>query len=221
MRKLLFVSFGTAFAVLAQAQLLGPNPYLSQVDSPWTGLSGFEYFHLDNFQTGTQTAPGVVASQGALIGTAQFGGLVDSVDGDDGVVDGTCVNGKSWFFGGGSVGVTWTFNAGTLGKLPTHAGVVWTDGGGLITFEAFDAEGVSLGTRTGSHADGSSSGTVGEDRFYGMVHAGGISKIKLSNSSGGIEMDHLQFGYNPVPEPATLIALTVGATALVRRRRAR
>jgi hypothetical protein len=54
-----------------------------------------------------------------------------------------------------------------------------------------------------------------------MVHAAGISKIKLTTPGGGIEMDHLQFGYNPVPEPATLIALTVGATALVRRRRAR
>jgi hypothetical protein len=222
MNKLLFVSFGTAFAVLAQAQLLGPTPYLSQADSPWTGLAGFEYFHLDNFQTGAQTAPGVVASSGSVIGIQQWGSLVDSVDGDDGLINGTCANGNSWFQNPGATGVTWTFNAGTLGKLPTHAGIVWTDGAGIVSFEAFDANGTSLGTRTGDHADNSFSGTVGEDRFYGMVHAGGISKIRISNSGGGgMELDHLQFGYNPVPEPATLIALTVGATALVRRRRAR
>jgi uncharacterized repeat protein (TIGR01451 family) len=50
-----------------------------------------------------------------------------------------------------------------------------------------------------SIADGSNAGTTGEDRFFGVTNVGGISAIKISNSSGGIEVDHLQYGLYTVP----------------------
>jgi uncharacterized repeat protein (TIGR01451 family) len=72
---------------------------------------------------------------------------------------------------------------------------VWTDGNWTTTFEAFDSLGASLGViGPVSIADGSNSGTTGEDNFFGVVNAGGISAIKISNTSGGIEVDHLQYG---------------------------
>jgi len=175
---------------MGSAQFIGPMPYLSSANSPWIGAT-FSYYHLENFETGAFSVPGVAKSSGTFLNS---GGNTDSVDADDGVIDGFGKNGRSLFLGSGSTGITFTFNSATLGSLPTYAGVVWTDGVGAITFEAFDENGVSLGTRTGIHADTSIGGTTGEDRFYGCIHEGGISKIKLKNVSGGVEMDHLQYG---------------------------
>jgi len=108
------------------------------------------------------------------------------------VIDGSGTGGHSYFSGNGSGGITFTFDPQRTGGLPTEAGMVWTDGGGTVTFEAFDQNGISLGTNGPfSHPDGSIAGTTDEDRFYGVIYAGGISAIKLTNTAGGIEVDHL------------------------------
>jgi PEP-CTERM motif len=60
--------------------------------------------------------------------------------------------------------------------------------------------------------------------FFGVSDPNGILAITLSNTSGGIEMDHLQYGIRGaqtgVPEPATLTMFGAGlcALALVRFR---
>lgn len=213
MRSLIALALG-CLAAAANAQFLGPTPYLKFADSPFFGGS-FTYFHLERFENGSLQVPGVSANFGAIYGPASN---ADSVDEDDGVIDGFGTNAHSWFFNNGATGVTWTFDAGTLGLLPTHAGIVWTDGSGTITFEAWDQNGVSLGTVTGNHADGSFGGTTAEDRFYGIIHSSGISKIKIRNTGGGIEMDHLQYGF-AVPEPSTLVALGLSGLLFLRRRR--
>ena len=123
----------------------------------------------------------------------------DSVDADDGAIDGSGLAGDDWFSGCGSCGVTFHFDDGALGDLPTYAGMVWTDGAGTITFEAFDENGVSLGKIFGNDADGSFNGETAEDRFFGVFNSGGISAIKLSNASGGIELDHVQYGLGNAP----------------------
>ena len=175
----------------AQGQMLGPTPYLCQGDSPFAGVS-FDWRYLETFESGMLQVPGVTPSTGVVIGP---GGQTDSVDCDDGVIDGNGTNGRSFFSPAGSIGIRFTFDAAVLGALPTHAGIVWTDGLNFIHFEAFDAQGVSLGTLVGDHADGSFSGTTAEDRFYGVINAGGISSILISNDGGGIEVDHLQYGF--------------------------
>jgi hypothetical protein len=134
--------------------------------------------------------PGVQANVGQVIGP---GGLTDSVDCDDGVIDGSGTNGRSYFHSPGATGITFTFDPIVLRRLPTAVGVVWTDGAGTITFEAFDENGDSLGTRSGMHATSGFTGQTDEDRFYGVTHAAGISSIHISNTSGGIEIDHLQY----------------------------
>lgn len=203
----LLAVFGLAAGLRAQT-LIGPTPYLSFNDSPFKTLStngGFTYFYLETFEDGLLNTPGVSAVGGAPYGP---GGLTDSVDGDDGTIDGSGTNGHSFAYLASSV--TFTFNAATLGSLPTHVGIVWTDGPDPI-FEAFDASGASLGTLTGTFADGSFTGTTAEDRFFGVTNAGGISKISITASSW--EVDHLQYGLAAIPEAATYAALA-GVAAL-------
>jgi len=185
--------FDTSLAE-AQPVFLGPTPYLSKADSPFLADINAGKIYLEDFECGVLTVPGVTLSAGTIIPPG-FEGFIDSVDGDDGVIDGSGLGGHSLFSGSGSAGITFTFDQTVLGAFPTKAGIVWTDGGGTTTFEAFDSLGVSLGVvGPVSIADGSNSGTTGEDRFFGVTNAGGISAIKISNSSGGIEVDHLQYG---------------------------
>ena len=165
----------------AEAQLLGPSPYLNfdnslpgagTAISPFAGLSFANYFHLETFEDAALNTPGV-SSAGIVIVP---GGITDSVDGDDGTIDGFGTLGHT-FFGDGATGLLFTFDGVALGGLPTHAGIVWTDGFGDITFQAFDAGGILIGTLGGTHANGSISGETDDDRFYGIIAPGGIGSI--------------------------------------------
>lgn len=169
--------------------------YLSQNDSPFKNLSS-SYFHLENFEDHLLNTPGVTASAGGVTSVVFGPTAHDSVDGDDGVINGTGLAGDSYFSATGATGIRFTFNAAVLGSLPTHAGIVWTDGAGTTTFEAFDSAGVSMGLFGPFNiADGSNSGTTAEDTFFGVYNRGGISAIKISNTVGGIEIDHLQYAF--------------------------
>lgn len=195
----------------------GPTPYLSTANSPFLADINAGMVHVEDFECGTLTVPGVTIGGGSIIGP---GGLTDSVDADDGAIDGSGTNGRS-VFGSGTPGITFTFSAVTLGALPTRVGIVWTDGEGTTSFEAFDSVGGSLGTiGPVAIADGSFVGTTADDNFFGVTFAGGISEIRISNTSGGIEVDHLQYGLYPgaVVQPCgvgtpTPTPTTVAATA--------
>jgi hypothetical protein len=177
----------------AHAQtLLGPVPYLCADDSPFN-LSGLgETVFLEDFEDLLLNVPGVTAPMGTPIGP---GGLTDSVDCDDGATDGSGTLGRSFFSGSGHIGIRFTFSADPFGRLPTHAGIVWTDGGGQVTFSAFDAAGELLG-QVGpvNIPDGGHSGGTTEDRFFGIRWETGVGAIEISKASGGIEVDHLQYG---------------------------
>src|SRR5437764_5013275 len=199
----------TSSALFAQP-FIGPTPYLSKNDSPFVTSINAGTTFLETFESGALATRGVTASTGSAIGP---GGLTDSVDGDDGSIDGSGTNGHSFFSGSGAAGITFTFDATALGGLPTQVGIVWTDGAGTTLFEAFGPGGVPLG-QIGpvAIADGSFSGTTDEDRFFGVTNAGGISAIRISNTSGGIEVDHLQYGvFGAAPPPPTLSINNVSA----------
>lgn len=173
--------------------------------------------------------PGVTANSSIIVSSGfSAGGARDGVDSDDGVLDGLGNDGDNWFSGSAVTGVTLTFDANILGALPTHAGLVWTDGVNDIVFEAFDALASSLGVLNGTHAGSGFAGSTAEDRFYGAIDAGGISSISIRGTGfGGLEFDHLQYGktdvsVSAVPIPAGVPLLVTGLLGLgMFRRKAR
>lgn len=208
--------------------LLGPTPYLSFNDSPFKNVS-FSYFYLEDFEDGSLNVPGVTASSasGLPFGVEGPGFYTDSVDIDDGVIDG---NGQQGHYlvevGNGIIGgFKFTFNANTLGNFPTHVGIVWTDSyssfGGIdqtpLTFQGFDAQGNSLGTIAlgqGQIGDTRNDGTTVDDRFFGVINLAGISAISISQTliNVGFGVDHLEYGFvpqssQPVSEPSTVFGL--------------
>lgn len=176
---------------VAMPRLLGPLPYVSLADSPLLPAVAAGNAWLEDFEDGLFNTPGVVASAGSPLGPTDS---TDSVDGDDGAIDGSGNGGWTLFSPDGPAGITFTFEPGVLRALPTTAGLAWTDGFGTTHFEAFDADGESIGQMRGDHADAFFTGETGEDRFYGMTYPGGIAAVRVWNSIGGVEVDHLQYG---------------------------
>jgi hypothetical protein len=212
------------FSPSAQADpLFGPiMDYDSFTKSPFFPILGtFDYFHLIKMSDLTSglpmTAPGATASAGFVDGP---GGLIDSVDGENA--------GHSLFSGDGTTGITFTFDKAVLGNLPTDVGIAWTDGYVPIHFSAIDANGNSLGQIDDSTCCDFSTGdgNPANYRLFYVIDAAGISSIHISNTGGGIEVDHLQYGFiapvSGVPEPATFLLLGSALCAVgyrLRRRR--
>lgn len=202
------VPFGTARAQTNQpAGYLPVTAYVRRSDSPFAGMANLR---LEDFEDHQFNLLGVTASAGQVT-RVQYPDpnltSVDSVDLDDGAQDGSGTRGDS-FVAGADAGITLTFNPAVIGAYPTHVGLVWTDGSYATTFEAYNASGASMGVLGPiSHADGSWYGTTGEDRFYGVVNAGGISKVTIRNpgSPNEIEIDHIQYAglTNMPPRGAT------------------
>ncbi len=204
---LLLIPIGAQQAFAAPT-FLGPTPYLSTADSPFP--IGSAACSLEDFEDGTLDF-GITATAGMVIGP---GGGTDSVDADDGAIDGSGTAGRS--FNDGS-GATTTFTL-MFASMVTDAGYVWTDGispPALTTFEAFGPGMVSLGT-IGPVAigDGLTSGQTAEDRFFGVHDPNGIMAIKLTQSANGFEVDHVQFciselvggEFSPIDSTALMLA---------------
>jgi hypothetical protein len=186
-----------AAGVNAQVTPLGPTPYLSFADSPFNGV-GFSWFSLLTAELGHATQAGISINMtgGGPVTIVGPGGLVDSVDGDDGAIDGSGSNGRSYFACPSAIEVL--FDATVLGSLPTHAGIVWTDGAGIVTVRGYDGGGVLIGTVTGNSSDGNFSSGTAEDRFYGFIYPQGLSRITITDQNNCIEVDHIQAGRSGV-----------------------
>lgn len=218
----LVLSAAMLAAPIALAGPIGPQNYVSAADSPFSPAS-FDYFVLEDVEDNSFANAGLAVTGSSLCITGNPGcfpsGLTDSVG------NGGNPNLGRSIWANGSPGITLTFDAAVLGSLPTAVGLVWTDGAGRITFTAYDQNNVLLGTIIGEHADGSFSGTLVDDRFYGWTNATGISRVVISNTSGGIEIDHIQYGglrqSTSVPEPSGLALLLIGLGAIGLRVRTR
>lgn len=204
------------------AQMLGPSAYLSAADSPFASDPNLV---IETFEDGLLNVPGVTASAGWFVPAP--GVFSDSVDGDDGVVDGVTTSGHAFYSANAQTSVTFTFDALLLGALPTRAGLVWTDVGnvfsgaagfGDVTFTARDGNGDIIGeTGPVTLGDGSAFGASAEDRFFGVEHVGGIGSITMAMSNSvDWEVDHLQYVVS-VPEPGSIAMLAVGGLLLAGR----
>jgi|GEM_PF-6084488 len=189
----------------AEPVFYGPTSYLSEADIP----QGFVpvpdcpdcVFEIETFEDNSLDH-GLILSQGQIVGPGFSTGtenLTDSVDGDDGVIDGTGQSnnrGYSYFTFADSITVT-------LPSLMQSAGVVWTDGDPVLTdvvFEAFDESGNSIGVINGGDiADDVFTGQTAEDSFFGMSYGDGvttgITSFTITNvqQGTGIEIDHIMF----------------------------
>ena len=175
------------------------TPYSSWTDSPFTNIL-FSYFHLEDFEEGRIIVPGVRMHRGPQIlgDKARQTRFVDSVDEDDGAVDGSGSTGHS-VWSADHATIRFSFDADLLCGLPTHVGVVWTDAAAarnaVGTLSAFDTSGVRLAeVHTVLQADSVITGTVSEDTFLGVHAPEGIAEVRLSNRLFNFEIDHLQFG---------------------------
>jgi len=210
------------------------SDYSSFIDSPFADIaSGNANFHLEDFEDGLLNTPGVSAASGIVLAP---GPNTDSVDFDDGVLDGNGNGGRS-FYANGKNRFTFTFSADALGRLPTHVGVVWTDVGttppSLLSFgvdnialRAFTAtESLGFGG-IDNRGDGAVNGATAEDAFIGVVFEGGIFAIEVVSLTGSVdfEIDHLQYGFAPpttVPVPGALMLFGSALAGLVSVRRRR
>ena len=190
------------------------TPYLSVDDSPFLGETDFA---LEDFEDGLVNITGVTIDCGIVRSPSSH---TDSVDADDGVIDGDGRDGHSYWQLQGTEGFTISFDEEALGGLPTLVGFVWTDGNvdGLFRLEAFDANGVSIFEAVLGNLV--HTGTTEEDRFIGVEFAGGIASLFLSTSFGGIEIDHLQYAsIVPLPAPLALGLVGLAGVVIVRRKR--
>lgn len=178
----------------SQATTYGPMPYLSQADSPFDQSLTDSNFWLEDFEDSQLDVPGVSASAGSV---RNPGSLTDSVDADDGTIDGDGRLGHSYLVRPqGITQLTFTFDTLALGGLPSEAGLVSTGGEHLLTVDFLDAAG-NLIARLQDDFTKPQSGETSDDRFLGLTYAGGIRAIRITHPGTGnsaFEIDHLQFG---------------------------
>lgn len=196
------------FAANAGTTTFGPTAYLELGDTPAGFFCDTCPHHLEDFEDGLLDSflsidNGVIFPPNGTTGTSNPS--TDSVDGDDGAVDGIGLEGYSWFSGNGATSIEVSFATDVK-----SAGLVFTDGDSLSTnvlLEALDMNGdVIASIDAGDLADDSFFGETAEDRFLGFNDMNAaISSLRISIDQGsGIEIDHIQWQTAcAVPEPTT------------------
>ncbi len=196
------------------------TPYISSGDSPFDLFGPDSDFLLEDFEKGLD-ALGLLGFGGEIRGPSAW---TDSVDADDGIIDGFGLDGHDYwaFFGKGGPVARFEFDPKALGGLPRSVGLVWTDGNfdAITLFQAFGPDGESLGITTHVLGDDGHQGGTAEDRFLGVTFENGISAIELSATLGRIEIDHVQYAsIIPLPAPLALGLAGLAGVVVVRRKR--
>ena len=222
-RLALLICCGSAGAATT---VFGPLPYRQRSDSPFYRGIKEGTIHLEDFEDGQVTPPGVAMSTGAILRD-------QGVDEDDGIVDGLGLN-RVWSARGQYLpdfGVPWLheikFTPDPIKGYPTYVGFA------LLGFNIFPGEmPVRLyrgydGTGADFTGDvrinviylpsGTTDASTGGDQFAGMYSDHGISRVIIGGAAG--RFDHLQFGW-AIPEPGTVTLAGFVAALLLSRRRA-
>jgi hypothetical protein len=230
-RALLWIVVGAflAFATPARAAFtfLGPTPYSSAADSPFPVDGSNPNYFLEDLEDGQLNSIGIFQRNleppllGSTVGVILSpGALTDSVDGDDGIIDGAGHQGFSMRSALHLVAPTappfnqfvmaFEFDSVQLGRFPHAFGFVWTDGetGSSLTLQILtgDGEWIESPPLTGL-GDGLRDGGAADDRFVGAEVDDGIQLVRILGGFIGesaafdyFEIDHIQYGFS-VPEP--------------------
>lgn len=173
--------------------------YLQTSNSPLViGSAGYK---LDAFEPSSPSLATLGVSLSTLNGSSVT--TTNSVDGDDGSVDGSGATGHSLnvITAGGATGATFTFNNITIGAYPKSAAVAVTAANAsLLTFTTYDTFNAVSGTYNLSGV-GTSSATSDDFLFWASDPAG-ITAISVTSNSAATSMflDHLQYDtLNTVP----------------------
>ena len=195
-----------------------PN-YRSVEDSPFRDIAEF---YLEDFEDGMLNTPNVSSPTGFVFTV----GDVRSVDGDDGVIDGIS-NG----FGAlrSTEPVTpfhlFAFTPDALGRYPNFVGVVVTHEPNLSSatdsYSALSGLGSNLPGSRGFAVDDlvavtNEFGNVAPARFVGLYWSEGISLFGVSRA---LQLDHLQYSYAAIPEPAPVAQISLAIIGAILRRR--
>lgn len=188
---------------LACSPALGQNfatavPYQMSSDSRVFGaLKADSMYFLEDFEDGMVNTPHLMVDANPDVMILPPGPNTDSVDLDDGALDGLGTAGYS--LGNSATGiVTLIFEGiGNPAVYPTQVGFVWTDGqaNSNILFTVISKDGFPASVFYNGLGDGSQSGTTDEDRFISVEWSVGISQITVAASSSLLEIDHVQYQY--------------------------
>lgn len=226
--------------------MIGPLPYRSfDQDSPFRSqfgplVSGFGgryasdanggFFFLEDFEDGILNTPGLLSNDGdprdlGAILSLRENPHTDSV-GEDRVGDDAHSFSKE---GCPGTPLEFSFDRSALGgRLPTHAGIVLTDGPKVpdrkVVFQAFDGAGHPVGRiERFAHEIFQDRRDPAPDRarFFGVIHPEGVSKISLAvvdaegkplkegDANYGFEVDHIQYNAFARPTVAAPVLRTV------------
>lgn len=222
-----YVVVDLGVALTSSQGLLGPSPYLcfDSADNgagtetagraPVAGCGGDEspfalvdfsggFFYLEDFEDGVLDTPGVVGTGGSvLVPDSTTDSVAEDDDGDltgPGDPDAAVPRGHSYQQAVGQK-IVFSFDEASLGRLPTHVGIVATDVAEPVpntSFEVFGPGGAPLASFQFSidFGAGPNDGTASRDRFIGFVAPAGISEIRVGCVGSGCtsEWDHLQYG---------------------------
>jgi len=194
-------------AANAATTTFGPTEYLQHGDTPSNFFCATCASHIEDFEDGLLNGflsidNGQILQPNYVSGSGQPS--TDSVDGDDGTVDGSGLGGYSWFSGdASSIEISFASDV-------KAAGLVFTDGDSAssnVLVEALDMSGNVLALiNAGDLADDSFYGETAEDRFLGFTDMNAaISALRISIDAGsGIEIDHIHWqNACVIPEPST------------------
>lgn len=176
-------------------------PYKSFDDSGLKALGDYWPLGLERFEAGKISVPGLTISPGFVLCDSLY---IDSVDEDDGSIDGYGREGCTWYVNAPKVTVS--FDKETLGYYPTSVGIAWTDigggsprdGYGKIRFAVYDEIGTMVGERLYEEevGDGQRTGETAEDRLVLVTWYGGIGAVSMTvETSSDWELDHVQWVY--------------------------
>ncbi len=185
----------TPIALAADALVVVlPQPYAKVADSALFGVMSLDdQFYCETFEDGLVNTPALSLAGGTVRAPASD---TDSVDGDDGAIDGLGSAGHSYRCeSGGTVSIA-IAAAAFGGTYPERLAFAWTDGpaGSTLTLTITTGANQAFVRTVGPLGDSSQAGTTAEDRLVAITASDGVKSVQIASSGNGpFEIDHVQY----------------------------